>query len=52
MALKILNSTIEEVKKETLPFLNEERFNIIIKKNKEIDKKYPRLYSIIKKRPL
>ena len=51
-ALKILNSTIEEVKKETLPFLNEERFNIIIKKNKEIDKKYPRLYSIIKKRPL
>lgn len=52
IALKILNSTIEEVKKETLPFLNEERFNIIIKKNKEIDKKYPRLYSIIKKRPL
>ena len=52
VALKILNSTIEEVKKETLPFLNEERFNIIIKKNKEIDKKYPRLYSIIKKRPL
>lgn len=52
VALKVLNSTIEEVKKETLPFLNEERFNIIIKKNKEIDKKYPRLYSIIKKRPL
>ena len=52
IALKVLNSTIEEVKKETLPFLNEERFNIIIKKNKEIDKKYPRLYSIIKKRPL
>ena len=52
IALKTLNSTIEEVKKETLPFLNEERFNIIIKKNKEIDKKYPRLYSIIKKRPL
>ena len=52
IALKILNSSIEEVKKETLPFLNEERFNIIIKKNKEIDKKYPRLYSIIKKRPL
>ena len=52
IALKVLNSIIEEVKKETLPFLNEERFNIIIKKNKEIDKKYPRLYSIIKKRPL
>ena len=52
IALKILNSTIEDAKKETLPFLNEERFNIIIKKNKEIDKKYPRLYSIIKKRPL
>ena len=33
IALKILNSTIEEVKKETLPFLNEERFNIIIKSN-------------------
>ena len=52
IALKILNSTIEEAKKETLPFLNEERFNIIIKKNKEKDKKYPRLYPIIKKRPL
>ncbi len=51
-ALKTLSSNVLEVKKETLPFLNEERFNIIIKKDKDISSKYPRLYSTIKKRPL
>ena len=50
--LKVLSSKVVEVKKEILPFINEERFNIIIKKENDVDKKYPRLYSKILKKPL
>jgi len=51
-ALKVLSSKVIETKIETLPFINEERFNIIIKKVGECNKKYPRVYSQIVKRPL
>jgi len=51
-ALKILKGEIKEVRKEILPFINETRFNIIVNKYDECDKKYPRLFAQIKKRPL
>ncbi|HBS10460.1 MAG TPA: 16S rRNA (guanine(527)-N(7))-methyltransferase RsmG [Firmicutes bacterium] len=50
--LKVLNSKIIFEFKYTLPFINQDRFIIIIKKNKEIDIKYPRSYSLILKKSL
>ena len=51
-ALKVLNSRIEFIQNRKLPISNEDRFNIIIIKEKNIDKKFPRDFSQIKKNPL
>lgn len=51
-ALKVLNSRIEFIQNRKLPISNEDRFNIIIIKEKNIDKKFPREFSQIKKNPL
>lgn len=51
-ALSLLNCEIKEIQKAKLINTNEERFNIIIKKNHVTDKKFPRDFSQIKKKPL
>lgn len=51
-ALKVLNSKIAFIQNRKLPISNEDRFNIIIIKEKNIDKKFPRDFSQIKKNPL
>lgn len=51
-AFKLLNCEIREIQKTKLPISNEERFNIIITKTHVCDKKYPREFSQIKKKPL
>lgn len=51
-ALKTLNSTIKNVYVDTLDFINETRYSVEIIKNKSSNRKYPRLYKDIKKRPL
>lgn len=51
-ALKELNSKIDLIQNEKLPLSNEDRFNIIVMKLKETNKKFPRNFSQIKKRPL
>ncbi len=51
-AFNMLNCEVLDVQERKLPISNEKRFNIIIKKNKETDKKFPRNFSQIKKRPL
>lgn len=51
-ALKTLSSKVIDVQKRKLPISNEDRFNIIIMKEKNTDKKFPRNFSQIKKRPL
>ncbi len=51
-ALKELNSTLIAINEDTLDFTTENRFNLIIQKNKSTSNKYPRLYKEIKKRPL
>jgi len=51
-ALNALSSSVEKIINEKLPFSNEPRFNIIINKDMETNKNFPRLYSQIKKRPL
>lgn len=50
--LKELDSSIEEVREFTLPIEKSIRTLIKIKKYKKTNKKYPRNYSIIKKKPL
>lgn len=51
-ALKILNGEIIKIQKTKLVTDNDERMNIFIKKNDEINMKYPRAYGQIKKSPL
>ena len=51
-ALKILNGEIFKIQKTKLVTDNDERMNIFIKKNDEINMKYPRAYGQIKKSPL
>ncbi|MFA6754916.1 MAG: 16S rRNA (guanine(527)-N(7))-methyltransferase RsmG [Bacilli bacterium] len=51
-ALRILNSEIYDIQIRNLPISYDSRYNIIIKKMKEIDKKFPREFSQISKRPL
>ncbi len=51
-ALNELSSSVEFIQEEELTIKGLIRNNIIIKKNKETSKKYPRLYKDIKKRPL
>ena len=51
-ALKELNSTLIAINEDILDFTTENRFNLIIQKNKSTSNKYPRLYKEIKKRPL
>lgn len=50
-ALKKLNCSIQKVDMHVLP-TGDERFNILIKKDKETPKQYPRNYAEIKKNPL
>lgn len=51
-ALNILNCSVENILKEQLPITKNERFNIIIKKREITDKKFPRNFSQIKRKPL
>lgn len=51
-ALKVLDSSILKVHTFTLPIEKSNRTLIVIKKEKTTNKKYPRKYSDIKKRPL
>ncbi len=51
-AFKTLYCSVLQIQERKLPISNEKRFNIIIVKNKETDKKFPRNFSQIKKRPL
>jgi len=51
-AISILNSNIKNIIKFKLPIENSKRSIIIIKKNNENDKKYPRRFSEIKKNSL
>jgi 16S rRNA (guanine527-N7)-methyltransferase len=51
-ALKTLNSKVKLIQNRKLPISKEDRFNIIIVKEKNIDKKFPRDFSQIKKNPL
>src|SRR5574344_585082 len=51
-ALKMLNSKVTFIQNRKLPISKEDRFNIIITKEKNIDKKFPRDFSQIKKNPL
>ena len=51
-ALKELNSRVVSIQGRKLPISKEDRFNIIITKDKSIDKKFPRDFSQIKKNPL
>lgn len=51
-AFNKLNCEIVSKNKEILPFSNEERYLIVIKKSKETNKKYPRDYSLIVSKPL
>ncbi len=49
---KILNIKLEKINRFYLPIENSERTIPVFKKLKETDKKYPRKYSDIKKKPL
>ncbi|MFV0247190.1 MAG: 16S rRNA (guanine(527)-N(7))-methyltransferase RsmG [Mycoplasmatales bacterium] len=51
-ALNILSSTVLKIDKVILPIENSTRYNLVIKKLKETNKKYPRNYSQISKKPL
>ncbi len=51
-AFKVLNSKVIAIQERKLPVSKENRFNIIIKKEEKTDKKFPRNFSQIKKRPL
>ncbi|MFV0288878.1 MAG: 16S rRNA (guanine(527)-N(7))-methyltransferase RsmG [Mycoplasmatales bacterium] len=51
-ALSLLNSKIETIQEETIPDELAKRYNLVIKKEKPTNKKYPRNYGQIKKKPL
>lgn len=51
-AFKALNCKVLDIQERKLPISNEKRFNIIIIKEMKTDKKFPRNFSQIKKRPL
>lgn len=51
-ALKVLNCSLTSVNEDILDFLNETRYCVAATKNKATNRKYPRLYKDIKKRPL
>lgn len=51
-ALRVMGARIIEVKEAALPSALDKRVLIVIKKEKETDKKYPRLFSQIKHFPL
>lgn len=51
-AFNKLNCKLVSSNFEILPFCNEKRFILIIKKEKETNKKYPRDYSLILSKPL
>ena len=51
-ALNLLNSIVESAQESNLPFTNENRFNLIIKKEEKTTNKYPRSYKEISKKPL
>ena len=51
-ALKKLGCSIKLSKYEVLPFSKEERYLVVITKNEETNKKYPRDYSLIVSKPL
>lgn len=50
-ALKVLNAKVVDIQKEKIND-NDERNNLFIRKEKECDSIYPRLYQKIKKKPL
>ena len=49
---KILNASLKNVKPYELSLINQTRYFIMVKKNKDVDEKYPRNYSLIVKKPL
>lgn len=51
-AFKELNLDLKEIEEFNLPYENSKRTIIKIKKNKEVNKDYPRIFSKIKKNPL
>lgn len=51
-ALNSLFCEVTSVQNRKLPITNDDRFNIIIKKSKKTDLKFPRDFSQIKKKPL
>ena len=51
-ALALLGGEIASINKSILPESGEERINIVITKNKETNKKYPRMYKDIINKPL
>lgn len=51
-ALRKLNCELKVVQYEVLPVSKEERYLVVVSKNKETDKKYPRDYSLIVSKPL
>ena len=51
-AIKLLGGEVISVNESTLPESKEKRINIVIKKIKETNKKYPRLYKDIVAKPL
>ncbi len=51
-ALALLGGEIASINKSILPESGEERINIVITKNKEANKKYPRIYKDIINKPL
>lgn len=51
-AFNTLHSTLETKQKEIIPFEESTRYNLIIKKDKKTNAKYPRNFGKIKKSPL
>ena len=51
-AIKLLGGEVISINESTLPESKEKRINIVIKKIKETNKKYPRLYKDIVAKPL
>lgn len=51
-AMEILGLRLEKIADEQLPFLQEERLNLVFNKNKKTPEKYPRQYSQILAKPL
>ena len=49
---KILNASLKNVRPYELSLINQTRYFIMLEKNKNVDLKYPRNYSLIVKKPL